>query len=320
MAAKNKYSGPLEKGREICCYTIEEPLGSGGMGEVWVARHRMLNRPAAVKMIRPEALGPDRSSRQRAVRRFVREARATSALRSHHTIHLYDFGVTEEGAFYYIMELLEGLSLGELVQRFGPLPAGRAVYLLRQVCHSLGEAHDAGMVHRDIKPGNIFTCHHGPEYDFVKVLDFGLVKTRDEVATGEAELTADDIVAGTPAFMAPEIATGAMVDGRADTYALGCVAYWLLTGQPVFEEHTPLGVVLHHVQTEPEPPSRRTETEVPAGVEQVILSCLAKDPDARPQSASELDALLAACPASATWDGQGAKEWWTLHMPVAASG
>jgi len=185
MAAKKKYSGPLEKGREICCYRIEEPLGSGGMGEVWVARHRMLDRPAAVKMIRPEALGPDRASRQRAVRRFVREARATSALRSHHTIDLYDFGVTEEGAFYYIMELLDGLSLGELVRRFGPLPAGRVIYLLRQVCHALGEAHDAGMVHRDIKPGNIFACHHGPDFDFVKVLDFGLVRPVTRWAPGK---------------------------------------------------------------------------------------------------------------------------------------
>jgi len=317
MAAKEKFSGPLETGREICCYRIEEPLGSGGMGEVWMARHGMLNRAAAVKMIRPEALGPDRASRQRAVRRFVREARATSALRSHHTIDLYDFGVTEEGAFYYIMELLEGLSLGALVQRFGPLPASRVIYLLRQACHSLGEAHDAGMVHRDIKPGNIFVCHHGPEYDFVKVLDFGLVKTRDEVGASEAELTVEDIVAGTPAFMTPEIATGGPVDGRADIYALGCVAYWLLTGQPVFDEPTPLAVVLHHVQTEPTPPSRRTETEVPADVEQVILSCLAKDPAERPQSADELDALLAACQASAAWDRQRAKEWWTLHMPVA---
>jgi serine/threonine-protein kinase len=314
MAAKEKYSGPLEKGREICCYRIEEPLGSGGMGEVWIARHRMLNRPAAVKMIRPEALGPDHASRQRAVRRFVREARATSALRSHHTIDLYDFGVTEEGAFYYIMELLDGHSLAELVQRFGPLPAGRAIYLLRQVCHALGEAHDAGMVHRDIKPGNIFACHHGPEYDFAKVLDFGLVKTRDEVGTGETELTAENFVAGTPAFMAPEIATGATVDGRADTYSLGCVAYWLLTGQPVFDEQTPLAVVLHHVQTTPVPPSSRTETEVPAAVDETILSCLAKDPSMRPQSADELDSMLADCPSAAEWDRQRAKDWWSLHM------
>ena len=316
MTAKEKYSGPLEKGREICCYRIEEPLGSGGMGEVWVARHRMLNRPAAVKMIRPKAMGPDQASRQRAVRRFVREARASSALRSHHTIDLYDFGITEEGAFYYIMELLDGLSLAELVQRFGPLPAGRVIFLLRQVCHSLGEAHDAGMVHRDIKPGNIFACHHGPDYDFVKVLDFGLVKTREELDTGEAELTAENIVAGTPAFMAPEIATGGSVDGRADTYALGCVAYWLLTGQPVFDEQTPLAVVLGHVQSEPEPPSRRTETEVPAVVEQVIMSCLAKAPQARPQSTSELDSMLAACPSSALWDRHRAKDWWSLHMPA----
>jgi serine/threonine-protein kinase len=316
--AKQKYRGTLEAGREICCYTLEEPLGAGGMGEVWVAKHRMLNRPAAVKMIRPQALGSDRDSQRRATRRFVREARATAALRSHHTIDLYDFGITEEGAFYYIMELLEGLGVGELVQRFGPVTPGRAVYLLRQVCHSLDEAHEAGMVHRDIKPGNIFACRQGREYDFVKVLDFGLVKTSDERAAGDVHLTADNVVAGTPAFMAPEVATGSPVDGRADIYSLGCVAYWLLTGQPIFDEDTPLAVVIHHVQTEPVPPSYRTETEVPADLEEVILSCLAKDPGRRPQSADELDRLLARCSESAAWDRSQAKGWWQLHMPVGA--
>lgn len=314
--AKEKYSGPLEAGREICCYRLEEPLGSGGMGDVWVARHRMLDRPAAVKMIRPEALGSDATSRRNAVRRFVREARSTAALRSHHTIDLHDFGVTEEGAFYYIMELLEGLSLDELVRRFGPVPSGRAIYLLRQICHSLSEAHDAGMVHRDIKPGNIFTCHQGLDYDFVKVLDFGLVKTRDDLGTGDAQLTADNVVAGTPAFMAPELAKGLHVDGRADLYALGCVGYWLLTGQLVFDEPTPLAVVIHHVQTEPIPPSSRTEMEIPPELERAILDCLAKDPADRPQSAHDLSQLLADCSTAATWDRGTAEEWWRLHLHV----
>ena len=174
------------------------------------------------------------------------------------------------------------------------------------------------MVHRDIKPGNIFACRQGREYDFVKVLDFGLVKTSDERAAGDVHLTADNVVAGTPAFMAPEVATGSPVDGRADIYSLGCVAYWLLTGQPIFDEDTPLAVVIHHVQTEPVPPSYRTETEVPADLEEVILSCLAKDPGRRPQSADELDRLLAGCSESATWDRSQAKGWWQLHMPVGA--
>jgi serine/threonine-protein kinase len=314
--AKEKFSGPLEAGREICCYRLEEPLGAGGMGEVWVARHRMLDRPAAVKMIRREALGSDAGSQRNAVRRFVREARATAALRSHHTIDLHDFGVTEEGAFYYIMELLEGLSLDELVRRFGPVSSGRAIYLMRQICHSLSEAHDAGMVHRDIKPGNIFTCHQGLDYDFVKVLDFGLVKTRDDLRGGDAELTADNVVAGTPAFMAPELAKGMQVDGRADIYALGCVGYWLLTGQPVFDEPTPLAVVIHHVQTEPPPLSSRTEMDVPADLERVILDCLKKDPTERPHSADQVSQRLADCLTAETWDRNRAEEWWRLHMPV----
>jgi serine/threonine-protein kinase len=314
--AKEKYRGPLEAGREICCYRLEEPLGAGGMGDVWIARHRMLNRSAAVKMIRPEALGSDSRSRQSAVRRFVREARATAALQSQHTIDLHDFGVTEEGAFYYIMELLDGLTLAELVQRFGPVQPERAIYLLRQICHSLSEAHHAGMVHRDIKPGNIFACHQGLDYDFVKVLDFGLVKTRDDLVGTDGQLTADDVVAGTPAFMAPEVARGLQVDGRADLYALGCVGYWLLTGLPVFDEVTPLAVVIHHVQTEPIPPSDRTELDVPMEVEQVILGCLKKDPADRPQSAHQVSDALAECPTAASWDSRRAEEWWQLHMDV----
>jgi serine/threonine-protein kinase len=314
--AKEKYRGPLEAGREICCYRLEEPLGAGGMGEVWAARHRMLDRLAAVKMIRPEALGSDSRSRKNAVRRFVREARATAALRSQHTIDLHDFGVTEEGAFYYIMEMLDGLSLDELVRRFGPLPPGRAIYLLRQICHSLSEAHDASMVHRDIKPANVFACHQGLDYDFVKVLDFGLVKTCDDLRGGDGQLTADDVVAGTPAYMAPEVARGLQVDCRADLYALGCVGYWLLTGQPVFDEPTPLAVVIHHVQTDPIPPSIRTEMEVPPDLEQIILGCLKKDPADRPQTAHQVSYALADCPAAATWDGCRAQEWWQLHMAL----
>jgi serine/threonine-protein kinase len=314
--AKEKYSGPLEAGREICCYRLEGPLGAGGMGEVWVARHRMLDRPAAVKMIRPEALGADENSRRQVVRRFVREARATAALRSHHTIELHDFGVTEEGAFYYIMELLDGLSLAELVRSFGPMPAGRSIYLLRQVCHSLSEAHDAGMVHRDIKPANIFACRQGPDHDFVKVLDFGLVKAKEDLLAGKGDLTAENVVVGTPAFMAPEVATGTPVDGRADLYALGCVGYWLLTGQPVFDAETPLATVLQHVQDAPVRPSLRTELEVPDDLERVILACLEKDPDRRPGTAEELADRLSACPATETWSRNEARDWWRLHVPV----
>jgi serine/threonine-protein kinase len=259
-------------------------------------------------------LGMDRGSRRAVVHRFEREAQATATLRSTHTIDLYDFGVTEEGSFYYVMELLDGLNLKELVERFGPVSAGRAVYLLRQVCHSLGEAHDRGMIHRDIKPANIFACRLGPDHDFVKVLDFGLVKASEDAQPGATELTEAGALTGTPAFMAPETAMGTGVDGRADLYALGCVGYWLLTGQPVFEGDTPLSTVVQHVQAQPVPPSMRTEIDVPESLERVILSCLEKDPANRPQSAGGLDSQLAGCGLDQEWNRERAEEWWRLHM------
>ena len=305
----------MGKALEVGSYQLLKPLGKGGMGEVWLARHRMLARPAAVKLIRPEVLGGDAGSRYTALRRFEREARATAALDSVHTITLYDFGISQEGAFYYVMELLRGLNLDELVRRFGPVPPERAVHLLRQVCHSLGEAHGCGLVHRDIKPANIYSCRLGPEYDFVKVLDFGLVKPAHSKEAGATELTVDGVATGTPAFMAPEMAMGQTdVDGRVDIYGLGCVGYWLLTGQKVFEGDSELAVVVSHVQKQPVPPSQRTEVEIPEELERVILKCLEKDPADRPQSAAQLDTMLTDCLPFIAWTKERAVEWWQLHM------
>jgi tRNA A-37 threonylcarbamoyl transferase component Bud32 len=314
----NSLAKQLKKAREVGSYKLVERLGEGGMGEVWVAKHRMLARPAAVKLIRPEMLGADERSRKTAIQRFEREAQATAALKSYHTIDLYDFGVTDDGAFYYVMELLHGLSLESLVKRFGPVPAGRAVYLLRQVCHSLAEAHASGMTHRDVKPANIHVGRIGPDfsYDFVKVLDFGLVKSRDGPRQGATELTADGVATGTPAFMAPESALGKNdVDGRADIYCLGCVGYWLVTGQRVFDADSPLATAVAHVQEQPVPPSQRAELEIPDSLERIILACLDKDPADRPQSAAQLDSMLDASQAGLDWNTQLAKEWWDLHMP-----
>jgi serine/threonine-protein kinase len=266
--------------REIGSYQLVKPLGEGGMGEVWMARHRMLARPAAIKLIKA-----------------------------------HDFGVTEDGSFYYVMELLKGMNLETLVKRFGPARPERVVYLLRQVCHSLGEAHADGMIHRDIKPANIYTCRLGPDHDFVKVLDFGLVKTRDTQEAGGTELTAEGVAAGTPAYMAPEMALGKDdIDGRVDIYALGCVGYWLLTAERVFEGDTPLATVVAHVQEKPVPPSQRTEVEIPQSIERIIMACLQKDPADRPQTAAELDAMLAGCSLDAEWSSERAKEWWDLHI------
>jgi serine/threonine-protein kinase len=261
----NSVARQLKKARDVGSYKLVKRLGEGGMGEVWVANHKMLARPAAVKLIRPEVLGADEHSRKTAIRRFEREAQATAALKSYHTIDVYDFGSTEDGAFYYVMELLRGLSLESLVSRFGPVDPGRAVSLLRQACHSLGEAHANGMIHRDIKPANIHVSRIGPSFDcdFVKVLDFGLVKSGDGQQSGETELTAEGVAAGTPAFMAPEMAVGNRdIDGRADIYCLGCVGYWLITGQHVFQHDSALATVVAHVQEQPVPPSQKTELEI----------------------------------------------------------
>ena len=308
-----RYGVRLKRAREVGAYQLVRRLGEGGMGEVWTARHRLLARPAAVKLIRSELLGANAQGREAVVRRFEREARATANLGSTHTVDIYDFGVGEDGSFYYVMELLDGISLEALVRRFGPISAARAVFLLRQVCHSLSEAHTRGLIHRDIKPANIFTCRLGPDFDFVKVLDFGLVKQAPGLTRHETQVTMEGATAGTPAYMAPEMALGRDIDGRADLYAVGCVAYWLLTGQQVFSGDTPMATILAHVREDPLPPTARTEIAIPPMLEAVIMSCLAKDPRARPSSADELTERLAACTPAGEWDRAAAKQWWELH-------
>ena len=313
-----RYAMRLKKAREIGQYQLVELLGAGGMGEVWRAEHAMLARPAAIKLIRSAALGGSPAKQQEAVNRFVREAQATAALQSVHTIDIYDFGITDRGAFYYVMELLDGMDLEAFVKRFGPVPAGRTISLLRQACHSLQEAHTQGLIHRDIKPANLYICRLGPDHDFVKVLDFGLVISSPSSMAEMTRLTQEGAACGTPDYMPPEAALGKSVDVRADIYALGCVGYWLLTGCPVFEGDSPVAVLLDHVRKEPIPPSQRTEIEVPADLEKVILSCLAKDAAVRPQSAGELDSMLAACVATHEWNADQANQWWKLHMPLTS--
>jgi serine/threonine protein kinase len=309
----------VKRARELGSYRIEEPLGRGGMGEVFRATHQMLARPAAVKLIRSEILGSSTPKATRViVQRFRREAEAAASLRSPHTISLYDFGVAQDGTFFLVMELLDGLDLESLCERFGPVPPERAVCLLRQVCASLEEAHSHGLVHRDVKPSNIFTCRLGLEVDFVKVLDFGLVKAMGEGDRSATLLTAPDSTTGTPAFIAPELVRGdGVVDHRVDIYALGCVAYWLLTGRLVFEAPNALQMLYQHANTEPVPPSRRSELEIPAALDAVILACLAKHPDDRPHSAADLSQRLAAAVNGEAWDEDRAHRWWDRHHPEA---
>jgi eukaryotic-like serine/threonine-protein kinase len=300
----------VAKAREMGSYQLGELLGRGGMGEVYYATHRMLARPAAIKLIRPEMIGgSDPAAAQLAVTRFRREAETAASLRSPHTVELYDFGVTDDQTLYFVMELLEGLNLESLVRRHGPLPANRVVHVLRQVCASLEEAHVRGLVHRDIKPANIHLGRMGLVYDFVKVLDFGLVKAITDGSLEQSIATQGGVVTGTPGYMAPETALSTKVDGRADLYSLGCVAYYLLTGRHVFEGDTVMQVFAQHLQAVPTPPSQIGPFVVPPDLEQLVLSCLAKKPEDRPQSAAELDRRLAAVNVE-PWTDLKAQHWW----------
>jgi len=303
----------LGKARRMGYYELIEPLGRGGMGEVWRAKHRMLARPAAIKLISPEAAGLRGGLTSTVIRRFEQEAQLTATLQSQHTIQLYDFGVTDDGAFYYVMEYLNGLDLETLVEKYGPVPAERAVHFMLQISDSLEEAHQIGLVHRDIKPANIFTSIHGLQYDFIKLLDFGLAKFSQD----RKRLTVADAVSGTPAFMSPEAALGESVDARADIYALGAVGYWLLTGRLVFEGETPYATVLEHIGKTPVPPSRRTELEIPQSLERIIMMCLEKDPARRPASAGELARMLGEVGLRSEWNQSKAEQWWQLHHPEA---
>ena len=306
--------------RKQTFYDLEERIGSGGMGEVWRGRHQTLARPTAIKLIREDRVeGVGTDDARRVLQRFEREAKSTAALRSPHTIEVYDFGVTADGHFFYAMEFLDGLDLQSLVERFGPVPAERVVPLLIQACDSLADAHDHGMIHRDIKPANMFLCRLGPSRDHIKLLDFGLVQ-HDQSLTAECgPLTREGTTAGTPAYMPPEtfVKEGA-VDNRSDIYALGCVAYWLVAGTLVFETESGGAQIVEHVKTTPPPPSARTERPVPSELDAIIMRCLRKDPADRFQGARDMAAALREVPLAEPWDARRADQWWDLHMRAAS--
>jgi serine/threonine-protein kinase len=307
----------VAKAREMGSYELGELLGRGGMGEVYKATHRMLARPAAIKLIRPETIAAgDPAASQLAIVRFRREAEAAANLRSPHTVELYDFGVTDDQTLYFVMELLDGMDLESLVKRHGPVPAARVAHILRQTCASLEEAHVRGMVHRDIKPANIHLGRLGLVYDFVKVLDFGLVKPIADRSAEQTLTTQVGLIIGTPGYMAPEMVRADRVDGRADLYALGCVAYYLLTGQQVFDGATVMEVMSKHLQTAPVPPSKRVAFPIPPDLEQLVMACLAKSPDERPGGAAALVLMLDAIDVE-PWTAAQAEEWWAA---AAASG
>lgn len=314
-----KLGQQVGKAREMGSYELGELIKRGGMGEVYRAEHRMLARPAAIKLIRPEMLIGHGEESNIAVKRFYREAEAAATLRSPHTVELFDFGVTEDETLYFVMELLDGLDLETMVREHGVLPASRVVHVLRQVCESLEEAHVRGLVHRDIKPANIHLGRVGLKNDFVKVLDFGLVKTVSN--TSEQSLgTEVGRTPGTPAYMAPEMTLGEPVDGRADIYALGCVAYYLLSGRLVFDAENTFQMVAKHLRNDPVPPSLKSGINVPDDLERLVLSCLAKKPQGRPQTAGDLNHALSMLKVTQWTDAQ-ASTWWTSFqssVPVTA--
>ena len=294
--------------RRLGQYTLGEKLGEGGMGVVYRASHAMLRRPTAIKLLRPERAGAE------ALTRFEREVQRTAMLTHPNTVTVFDYGRTTDGVFYYAMELLEGASLQEIVEVDGPQPAERVVHLLEQAAGSLAEAHDAGLIHRDIKPGNILVVDRGGISDLVKVVDFGLVKDVRTDPSADATLTNTESITGTPLYMAPETITAPdSVDARTDIYALGAVGYWLLTGTHVFGGNTMMEVLAHHLHSTPEPPSARLNMRVEADLEKVLLACLAKRPDDRPASAHALRDQLRACAAAKRWTNARAAQWWSAH-------
>lgn len=298
--------------RSLNQYRLTKKLGSGGMGEVYLAEHQLLKRPCAIKLIRPGL-----SHQPRVLARFELEVRATAQLSHWNTVEVYDYGRTEQGTFYYVMEYLPGLSLQELVERHGPLPAGRVIYLLSQACDALHEAHRAGLIHRDLKPPNIFAAYRGARYDVAKLLDFGLVKPmKDE---DSAVLTREGMVTGSPLYMAPEQVTRSHEpDPRTDIYAMGGIAYFLLVGQPPFVSSDSMAVMIAHARDPIVPPSQ-VRDDIPNDLEKIVLRCLEKNPEHRFQDAESLARALLACQGAGGWSAEQAEIWWQANEPLAAA-
>ncbi len=334
VAASRAEARSAEKrARELGSYRLVAKLGAGGMGEVWRAEHRLLARSAAIKLIRAEALAdPEGVGEIR--ERFRREAQTLASMRSRHTTAIFDYGVTEDGVFYYVMELLDGLDFESLVLQNGPQPAARVISLMAQACASLAEAHDAGLLHRDIKPPNLFISRAADEVDIVKLLDFGIVMTPEEAKAPPRSTFPDDLpvesgkltqagaMLGTPGFMAPEQILGMQLDGRADLYALACCAWWLVTGREVFPRDGAATKVLHdHIYKDPPRLRDRIRDWFPPELEDILRSCLAKDIEQRPRDARHLASMLRAIriPPEHAWTDAKAQAWWrTFEAPAPA--
>ncbi len=300
---------PASPGDPVASYDLRKRLATGGMGEVWLARHRTLERDVALKRIKSGEIDDED------VKRFEREARVLSTLTSPHTVEVFDFGATGDGGLFYAMELLDGIDLQTAVEKHGPFPPERVVYLLAQACASLKEAHAQGLVHRDIKPANFMICRYGGELDFLKVLDFGLVK-KPIGPSGDPGITRPAAVLGTAAYLAPESVKGSkFVDGRADLYALGAIGFWLLTGRLVFEHDRAMAMINAHLTEPPPPSSHHSKFAVPVELDELLLACLAKDANDRPPDAGTLRRRLEQIPLEERWDQDRAATWWSAFPP-----
>jgi serine/threonine-protein kinase len=295
--------------RRLGQYQLKKRLGKGGMGEVYLAEHLLLRRPCAIKLIRPDQAGDPNN-----LNRFEREVRATAALTHWNTIEIFDYGRSDDGTFYYVMEYLPGLSLQDLVEQYGPLPPQRALHFLQQVCRALREAHANGLIHRDIKPSNIIACERGKVYDVAKLLDFGLVQ-HHTFKQDETKLTIQGTILGSPAYMSPEQAMGKSdLDARTDIYSLGAVAYFLLTGQPPFVRDTAMQLLLAHGY-EAALPLRDVRPELSEDLQTVVLRCLEKDPSKRFADAGSLEKALGLCRSAGLWTDERAASWWSERTP-----
>lgn len=295
--------------KQLGSYRILRKLGSGGMGEVYLAEHHLLKRRCALKLIRAE-----KSENAQALKRFESEVKATAKLSHPNTVEIYDYGHTQDGTFYYVMEYLPGMDLQEIVDQYGPLPPNRAVHLVGQVASALEEAHAKGIVHRDIKPGNIFAAERGGLYDLAKLLDFGLVKKTEMPANAE-RLTLDGVVVGSPLFGAPEMTSDGLTDQRSDIYSLGATLFHLLTGRPVFNGKSPMRIILSHMHDE-RPRMRDSQPDIPEELEAIVQRCLDRDPNKRFQSVREMNTALADCVVGEKWTQELAADWWTRNVDL----
>jgi serine/threonine protein kinase len=329
--ARERARSAEARARDLGSYRLVDRIGAGGMGEVWKAEHRLLARQAAIKIVRPEALS-DPGYALKIRERFRREAQTLATMKSVHTIAIYDYGATDDGTFYYVMELLDGVDLDRIVRDNGAMPAARVIKLLIQACQSLAEAHDAGLLHRDVKPANLFVCKIADELDVLKVLDFGIVHAMNEpmapaaqlppgtpeVVSTTGRLTQVGAVVGTPGYLSPEQAFATNIDGRSDLYGLACVAWWLLTANEVFPRAADEGeTIRQHVQ-DPIPSLRsRVKGWLPQGLEDVIVTCLSKKPSGRPANARDMIERLRSIhiPEEHAWTELRAAAWWHTYRP-----